>query len=167
MNIYIGADHRGFTVKKSLTTWLKEKGHHVTDCGNTVHDPKDDYPDFASAVAEKLQQDPAGRGIVLCGSGVGVCIAANKHAGVYCGFAITPEQVRAGTADDMINCIAVSVDAFSEKDIRDMVSSYLETPHSTEERHVRRHHKVRQIEESSTSSEGCCGGCGGGGGCSH
>lgn len=164
MNIYIGADHRGFEIKKSLVAWLEKNGHQVTDCGNSVNDPKDDYPDFASAVAVKLQEDTAARGIVLCGSGVGVCIAANKHAGVYCGFAVKAEQVKNGTADDMINCLAIAVDSFSEKEIRDLITTYLETTHSNEERHVRRHLKVKRIEEE----QGGCGGCGGCcGGCCH
>ncbi len=82
MNIFIGADHRGFEYKKDLNVWLSGLGHTVVDCGNTMQDPNDDYPDFGFAVGDAVVNNPGSLGIVMCGSGGGICIAANKVKGV-------------------------------------------------------------------------------------
>jgi ribose 5-phosphate isomerase B len=78
MKIVIASDHGGFELKNKIYYLLKEKGVNITDLGNKIYDPKDDYPDFAAIAATEISEGRADRGIVLCGSGVGACIAANK-----------------------------------------------------------------------------------------
>src|SRR5438046_1223129 len=100
MNLYIGADHRGFELKETLKPWLIEKGYDVVDCGANALNPTDDYPDFAFAVADHVVAESGSRGIVVCGSGVGVTIAANKVPGARCSIATNVEEIRLGRGDD-------------------------------------------------------------------
>src|SRR3989338_2425374 len=94
MVIYFGADHRGFNLKTALREYVKNQGYETVDAGNSVYDEKDDYPVFAAAVAEKISMDPErNRGIVVCGSGVGVDVVANKFDGVRSALAISPDEV--------------------------------------------------------------------------
>lgn len=83
MKIYIGSDHRGFKLKEELKVWLGGLRYEVIDKGNTILDPEDDFPDFANATAEAVANDPKSVGILMCGSGSGMALAANKHKGVY------------------------------------------------------------------------------------
>ncbi|MDP1710598.1 MAG: RpiB/LacA/LacB family sugar-phosphate isomerase, partial [candidate division WWE3 bacterium] len=81
--IYLGTDHRGFALKEKIRQWLTEWNHEFEDLGNTVCDQTDDYPDFAAQVGRRVAENPAeNRGILLCGSGVGVDVVANKFKGV-------------------------------------------------------------------------------------
>ena len=86
MRIALGADHAGFSLKESLKPWLESSGYQVADLGAYALDPEDDYPDFAAAVARAVQGGAAERGIIVCGSGVGASITANKVAGVRAGL---------------------------------------------------------------------------------
>src|SRR5688500_16774511 len=96
MDIYIGADHRGFTLTNSLKLWLEEQGHNVTDLGAATHNPDDDYPDYALAVAEAVAEEPeTRRGIVVCGSGLGMAVAANKVLHVRAAAIFDPELAAA------------------------------------------------------------------------
>ena len=90
MRIALGADHAGFSLKESLKPWLESGGYQVADLGAYALDPEDDYPDFAAAVARAVQGGAAERGIIVCGSGVGASITANKVAGGRAGCATTP-----------------------------------------------------------------------------
>src|SRR5260221_13351641 len=103
--VYLGADHRGFELKERLKKHLDDEGFEVTDLGNDHLDPADDYVDFAHKVADSVVQDPANRGVVLCGSGVGVDIVANKVDGVR--SALVQEQALAVSAgnDDNANVL--------------------------------------------------------------
>ena len=89
MVIYFGADHRGFDLKAVLKIAAKDAGHNPVDLGNTVFDAKDDYPDFAAKVAEKVSAEPQSRGVIICGSGVGVDDVANRFKGVRSALAIS------------------------------------------------------------------------------
>lgn len=155
MTIYIGADHRGFKLKEKIKPWLIEKGFQVEDCGNSRYDPDDDYPDFAAAVAKMVQQTASNaastgegaRGIVICGSAMGVTIAANKFRGIRCGVGINSQDVHHGRTNDNINILGLSADYVDEKDSYEMTKVFLTTPFSHEERHVRRLKKIEQLEE--------------------
>lgn len=147
MNIYIGADHRGFEYKKELLFWLSSEGHTAVDCGNTVHDPYDDYPDFGIAVGKHVTQNPDSVGIVICGSGGGICIAANKVKGVRCAQGFTKEMVKSQRSDDDINVLAVGSDINTVEQVKEMVLIFISTPFSNEERHARRKQKVLIQEE--------------------
>src|SRR3989338_4192910 len=148
MKVYVGADHRGFALKEKLKDWLSRKGYSVVDCGNTVHDPDDDYPDFASAVATKVQESgDEGRGIVICGSAMGVGITANKFKVIRCGVGITTEDVHHGRDHDDINIVGLSSDYVNEKTSLEMAEIFLKTAFSNSERHVRRIKKIEKIEQ--------------------
>lgn len=147
MNIFIGADHRGFQYKEELKTWLSSLGHTVLDCGNTVHDPQDDYPDFGLAVAEQVLQNPDSLGVVICGSGGGICIAANKIKGIRCAQGFTPQMVKSQRSDDDINVLAVGSDVSTLEQVKQMMELYISTPFSHEARHIRRKQKIASFEE--------------------
>ena len=149
MKIFIGADHRGFELKEHLKVWLDEEGHQVIDCGNTKYDPKDDFPDFSLAVAQKVQQDPESRGVVVCGSGVGVNIAANKVKGIRASTGINAAEVRHARKHDDLNVLAISSEYSSFQQAQEMIVAFLTTPFGSEERFIRRLAKIREYESLS------------------
>jgi ribose 5-phosphate isomerase B len=146
MKVFIGADHRGFELKEQLKKFLSEKGYSVEDCGNSSYDKDDDYPDFAANVAKKVQESADARGIVICGSGIGISVAANKFKGVRCAIGINSDHVFHGRDADNINVLALAPDYSDQKTMEDMVVKFLETPFSNEDRHNRRISKVQEFE---------------------
>lgn len=138
MKIYIGADHRGFELKNKLIDFLRQQKHEVVDQGNTVYDKDDDYPVFAAAVAHAVAGDPQALGIVVCGSGVGVDIAANKVAGVRAGLCETPDQATAARRDDNVNVLALAADFVDEKTAQAIVGAFIGTSFDGAPRHQRR-----------------------------
>src|SRR3990167_2156290 len=107
MKIYLGADHRGFQLKEELKQFL-ETNYDVEDCGAFEKIESDDYTDFAIKVAEKVSSNEGSRGIVICGSGVGVDITANKFPKIRCGLGINREQIKAARNDDDVNVLALA-----------------------------------------------------------
>jgi ribose 5-phosphate isomerase B len=144
MTIYMGADHRGFHLKERLKVWLSEGGHEVIDCGNRIHDPDDDFPDFSFAVADQVARDAGSRGIVICGSGGGVTIAANKVKGVRCTTAVHVADVKHNRYADDINVLALSSDYTDFDEAKELVEAFLEVKFDKEERHVRRLNKIAE-----------------------
>jgi len=147
MKIYIGADHRGFDLKEKIRKWLLEEGFDVRDCGNTVYDRKDDYTDFAFAVADEVAKSPDYRGIVICGSGVGVNIAANKIAGIRCSTVERTEEAHHGREHDNLNVLALSANYTSEDRAKELVRVFLVTAYGREERFIRRLKKIEEREK--------------------
>lgn len=147
MTIFFGADHKGFALKETLKQWVLAKGYTVVDCGNTVLDLHDDYPDFAFAVAKQVVLDPESRGIVICGSGAGVSIAVNKIDGIRASLAVTPEQIVDARNDDNINVIALASDYLTEEGAQAIIQAFLETPFDPQERFVRRIGKITAEEQ--------------------
>jgi len=158
MIIYIGADHRGFALKKILTEALKNDGHEVIDVGAAALDPADDYPDFARAVAEKVSAGVAAsadavasdgdevRGILICGLGIGVDIVANKCKDVRSALAISTDQIRAGRQDDDVNVLSVAADFVKPEDALNIARVFISTPFKKEERFSRRLGKIAALE---------------------
>jgi ribose 5-phosphate isomerase B len=147
MIIYIGADHRGFYLKETLKQALKTDGYEVMDLGNAESDGNDDYPDFAGAVAEKVAgTDDQVRGIVICGSGIGVDVVANKFNGVRSALAISAEQIRAGRQDDDVNVLSLAADFIKPEDALNVVKIFLSTPFKKEDRYSRRLGKIAELE---------------------
>jgi ribose 5-phosphate isomerase B len=155
MTIYIGADHRGFALKEVLKETLKKDGHEVIDLGAAALNPADDYPDFACAVAEKVMAIATlsattgiteARGIVICGSGIGVDIVANKCKGVRSALAIAAGQIRVGRQDDDVNVLSLAADFTKSEDALNMVQVFLSTPFKKEERFSRRLGKIVELE---------------------
>ena len=146
--IYLGADHRGFELKEKIKQWLSEWGYPFEDMGALEYNKEDDYPDFAKAVAEKVVAgDTEGnRGILICGSGVGVVMAANKVKGIRAGTAISAQQMKDSVSDENTNVLGISADYLSEQ-AQEIVKTFLATKFSGEERHVRRINKIKELEK--------------------
>lgn len=146
MKIYLGADHRGFELKEQLQTWLQNQGFEVVDRGNTVYDKNDDFSDFAFKVAQSVQQNLDSRGIVICGSGVGVNIVANKVRGIRASTGINVDEVRHARKHDDLNVLAISSDYTSLEEAQEMIATFLVTKFEPEERFVRRLKKIADYE---------------------
>lgn len=147
MIFYIAADHRGFAMKASIAKYLRDSGYEVADLGPDTLIPDDDYPDYASKVAEKISSNPEGsRGIVICGSGVGVDIVANKYPRVRCSLVMTPDQAFLSRNDDDANMIALSSDLLDDITAKTILATWLQTSFSGEDRHQRRILKIHDIE---------------------
>jgi ribose 5-phosphate isomerase B len=146
MKIYLGADHRGYLLKEKIARFLFEKGYSFEDMGALSLNPDDDYPLYAEKVASMIASSPEDRGILVCGSGVGVLIVANKFDGVRAGLGINKEQVVAARNDDDINVLALASDFTDEKQALEMVLAFLETPFSGKEKHKRRIEDISRIE---------------------
>ena len=114
MKVVLGSDHRGFTLKQDIKNHLLHTNYQVLDMGDLISTAHDDYPDFAHAAAREVVSQPDWKGIVVCGSGVGVAITANKVRGIRCGLGVTPEQIIAARRDDNINMLAVAADFFDK-----------------------------------------------------
>ena len=147
MTIYIGADHRGFNLKECLKQLLKDDAYDVVDVGAQQLVEDDDYPDYASAVATKVAVMPLeARGIVICGSGFGVDIVANKFDGVRAGLATSPDHAYQGRHDDDINVLALASDFVDEATAIKIMKVFLTTPFAKEEKYSRRLQKIAKIE---------------------
>jgi len=147
MIIYIGADHRGFNLKESLKQYLQSNGYTVSDIGNTTLDPNDDYPDFISAVAEKISANPdEAKGIIICGSGIGANIVANKFPRVRSALVMNADQAYLSRHDNNTNVIAFAADFIDDQSTKMALATWLQTPFSGEPRHTRRNQKIRDIE---------------------
>ncbi len=145
MKITIGSDHRGFSLKKRIDQILLELGHDVVDVG-CFENENVDYTDFAVAVAEKVANGDADRGILICGTGIGMAIAANKISGVRaatCHDEVTAEICR---RHNDVNVLCLSGDQFSDEFTDDMIEIWLETRFDGG-RHARRIAKIQAIEE--------------------
>src|SRR3990167_10123567 len=147
MMLYIGSDHRGYNLKEALKTYLKELNFNFEDLGALELTPDDDYPDYAVLIAKKVAGDPEkNRGILICSSGVGVDVTANKFKGVRSALLFNPEQAQMSRNDDNTNVLSLSADFIDENVAKEIIRVWLETPFSRLERHVRRLIKIKNIE---------------------
>jgi ribose 5-phosphate isomerase B len=150
--IYIGSDHRGFELKQEIIKFLNTKNLQVVDCGNSVYDIDDDYPEYASEVARRVVDDNNSLGIVICGTGVGVSISANKIAGARAALLDSIETTAIARAHNHINILALA--ASLELDIMpDIVETFITTEPSYQERHIRRVSKIKELENNNTDYE--------------
>jgi ribose 5-phosphate isomerase B len=145
--IYLGADHAGFTRKEAIKKTLDNNGYDVIDLGNDHFDQEDDYPDFALAVAQKIAGEPGNFGILVCSSGQGMCIAANKITGIRAALGYNIESATSSRRDDDTNILCLPGSALSDKEINDIVMSWLKTEFASDERFVRR---IKKIENQLT-----------------
>ena len=144
MRLYLGADHRGFALKEKLKQGLE--GVEVIDMGAFSHQPSDDFVDYAREVANKVSTDTQSRGVLICGSGAGMCIAANKVAGIRASVGHSVKEVTAARHDDDINVLALPSDFVNDTVALDMVKAFLTTAFTPEERFVRRIAKIKELE---------------------
>jgi ribose 5-phosphate isomerase B len=147
MIIYLGADHNGFKLKEVLKDSLMAAGYTVADLGNKIKDENDDYVDFAIEVAKKVSLEfETARGILICGSGVGVDVVANKFKNVRCGLIMTPDQAFDARNDDDINILALPANYLDEESAKKILVTWLKTPFSTNPKYKRRLDKITYLE---------------------
>jgi RpiB/LacA/LacB family sugar-phosphate isomerase len=149
MTIYLGADHRGFALKERLKQALANDAYTIADLGAAAVVPDDDYADPAAAVARKVAAAPLeSRGIVICGSGFGVDIVANKVKGVRSALAMSPDHAYQGRHDDDVNVLALAADFVDEATALKIAKVFLTTPFAKEDRYARRLEKIGKVEFS-------------------
>jgi ribose 5-phosphate isomerase B len=146
MKIAIGADHAGFALKDQVRDALRQAGHEVVDLGTNSAESTD-YPDYASAVAHNVVSGAADRGILVCSTGVGMSIAANKINGIRAALAVNPEEVRLTRAHNDANIITIGARDTNAQAANEMVRVFLETPFDGG-RHARRIGKIAELEKS-------------------
>ncbi len=145
MRTAIGADHAGFELKKTLIDFLRDQGHEVLDLGTDSTEPVD-YPDYAEAVALALREGRAERGILICGSGVGASVAANKVQGVRAGLCHDTYSAHQGVEHDDMNILVMGARVVGPDVAQELVSAFLGAGFTGEERHKRRVEKVKALE---------------------
>src|SRR6266702_4874569 len=145
MRIAVGADHAGFALKQDLAPYLRELGHQVLDVGTHSTAPVD-YPDYAEAVGNAVLDGRAERAVLVCGSGVGASVAANKLTGIRAGLCHDTYSAHQGVEHDDINVLVLGSRVIGVKLAEDLVKAFLGAKFTNEERHVRRLGKVNALE---------------------
>ena len=149
MRIALGCDHAGFLLKVEVAGWLKTWGHQVQDLGAHDLDPDDDYPDYAEPVAQAVSGGSAERGLLICGSGVGASIVANKVKGVRAAMCHDTYSARQGVEHDDMNVLCLGSRVIGSSLAQELITAFLGARFSGEERHVRRLNKVIAIDSGS------------------
>ena len=144
--IYLGSDHAGFELKEKIKEWLKDWGYEFEDLGAHEFDPKDDYPDFALKVCEKIIKE-GGKGILICGTGQGMDRVANKIPGIYAAVCWDEETAKYARLHGNTNVLCIGGRVLGEEKAKKIIKIWLETPFSNEERHIRRINKIKEIEK--------------------
>lgn len=145
MRIAVGSDHAGYPLKEYLASWLAESGHAVYDLGTHSEDPVD-YPDYAAAVAQAVLDGRADRGIIICGSGAGASIAANKLQGIRAGVAHDVYSAHQMVEHDDVNVLCLGSRVIGQALAEDLVKTFIDAKFTREDRHVRRLDKIRALE---------------------
>lgn len=153
MNVAIGADHAGFALKATVVDAIRALGHAVVDCGAFALVPGDDYPDFAAAVSQALIEGRAERGVLVCGSGVGASVAANKFPGIRSGLCHDTFSAHQGVEDDDMNVLALGARVIGPSLAAELIAAFLHAEFSGAERHERRLAKVRALERASSTAD--------------
>jgi ribose 5-phosphate isomerase B len=148
MKITIGSDHAGYEMKRQLVEFIEKLGHSVHDVGTFTPEKPDDYPDYAILVAEDIRSGQAERGVLVCGSGVGVSVAANKFKGIRAGLCHDHYSAHQGVEHDDMNVLVLGSRIIGPMLAQDAVEAFLNASFSGEERHVRRLNKVKGIEKN-------------------
>lgn len=145
MKIYIGADHNGYGVKQEISTFLQRAGYTVVDEGSERLSPEDDFPAYAAQVATALlgDGDPTSKGILICGSGQGMCIAANRFKGIRASLCWNLEEARASRNDDDSNVLCLASRYLNIVDTKSIVMTWLNTPFAGAPRFSRR---IQQLD---------------------
>jgi ribose 5-phosphate isomerase B len=148
MRVYIGSDHAGFELKQHLVQWLLTAGYEVVDVGADALEPEDDYPPYCIDAATRTVADPGSLGIVIGGSGNGEQIAANKVPGVRAALAWSEETAELARAHNDANVVGIGARMHTPEQAVDIVTAFLQTPFSQEDRHARRIAEVSAYEAS-------------------
>jgi len=149
--IYIATDHAGFEVKKDIVNFFKKENRPVEDLGPASFDPLDDYPDYGAKLAKKVAKSPANRGILICRSGIGMSIVANKVRGARAALCLNPIQAQKSREHNDANILVLAAD-FTPLDVmKKIIKKFLGTDFSGEERHRRRIKKISDLEKKGES----------------
>jgi RpiB/LacA/LacB family sugar-phosphate isomerase len=151
MIVALGCDHAGLPLKPRVARAIEVAGHEVLDCGASHLDPEDDYPDFARAVGKALLEERAERGVLVCGSGVGVAVAACKIPTVRAAMTHDTFSARQGVEDDDLNVIALGARVVGPDLAAEVVGAFLAARFSGAARHRRRSAKIDAIERDARS----------------
>jgi RpiB/LacA/LacB family sugar-phosphate isomerase len=146
MRIAIASDHAGFRLKQDLVKYLGELGHTVVDLGTNSEDPVD-YPDYAAAIGHAVLEGAAERGVLVCGSGVGASVAANKLKGIRAGICHDTYSAHQGVEHDDMNVLVLGARVIGPALARELAAAFVHATFSGEARHVRRLNKVKVLEE--------------------
>ncbi len=147
MTVSLAPDHGGFALKEEILPWLKEQGYEVLDMGAHDYNAIDDYPDFAQMVVKTITTNIARRGIIICGSGVGASIAANKLPGIRAAICHDSYSARQGVEHDDMNVLCLGARVIGPELAKELIDVFLKARFSGEERHCRRLKKVLSLEE--------------------
>ena len=147
MKIALASDHAGFPLKDHLSKYLTEQGHEIIDLGVDNAEVSSDYPDAAEAVAKAVLNGEAERGILTCGSGVGVCVAANKFPGIYAATCHDTYSAHQGVEHDNMNVLVLGARVIGVNVARELVDAFISAEFSGIDRHVRRFGKIQGFEK--------------------
>ena len=150
MKIALGCDHGGFPLKETALLVVMKAGHEILDLGTFTADAVD-YPDYARAVGEAIQQGKAERGILICGSGVGACVAANKMKNIRAGLCHDTYSAHQAVEHDDINVLCLGARIIGIELAKEIIAAFLNAKFMNEERHVRRVGKVKEMENANRS----------------
>lgn len=151
MRIAVASDHAGFPLKDDVIRVVREAGHEVLDLGTDGPDAVD-YPDYAEKLGRAIIEGRAERGVLVCGSGIGACIAANKMTGIYAGLCHDVYSARQGVEHDNMNVLCLGARIIGAALVPDLVRAFLGAVFSTDERHRRRVGKIIKIEQTGSTS---------------
>ncbi len=144
--IFLASDHRGFALKEQIKIWLASSVHKVIDCGAHTLSPDDDYVDYAKKVAKAMQKKPGSFGILICGTGGGMVITANKFAGIRAVQAWNEAMAKKMRSDDNANVLALGADYCKIADVKKIVDIFLHTKFVGDKKYQRRLRKIEAIE---------------------
>lgn len=146
MKIFVGADHNGYVLRNQIIDYLRRARYEVDDLGDVKLDPDDDFPQFAGRVVSKMlaSDDPDPRGILICGSGQGMCMAANRFKGIRASLVWNVEEARAARNDDDSNVLCLPAHLLNKEEALLITETWLNTPFAGAARFVRR---LKQLDE--------------------
>jgi ribose 5-phosphate isomerase B len=153
MKVAVGADHAGFSLKATAVDAIRALGHEIVDCGAFAVEPGDDYPDFAAAVSRAVLEQRADRGVLVCGSGVGASVAANKFAGIRSALCHDTYSAHQGVEHDDMNVLALGARVIGPALASELIAAFLRAEFSGAERHERRLAKIRALERAGSASD--------------
>ncbi len=145
MRVAVAVDHAGFPLKDDVIRVIQDTGHEALDLGTFSTEPVD-YPDYAEKVSQAILTGPAERGILICGSGIGACMAANKIQGIYAGLCHEVYTAHQGVEHDAMNVMCLGARVIGPAIVPELVEAFLKAEFSTAERHRRRVAKIRALE---------------------
>ena len=146
--IYLGADHRGYNLKEEIKKFFELEKIEFKDLGNLNYDENDDYPDFVKKVVGKVLSNPKeDKGILICGTGIGMSIAANKFKGIKAGLCLSGYMAKRAIEEDDINILCLAADITDVETSKKIIKEWLKAKFKNEERHKRRIEKIFEIEK--------------------